>query len=74
LRVDDVLAVLDVSPRHLHPAPKEMAQFAPWVTGLLDCEVSTPGQAPGSGEHVLVQLLALDAWLVDLAPDAAVAV
>jgi chemotaxis signal transduction protein len=69
LRVDDVLAVLEVSPRHLHQAPKGMAAFAPWVKALIDCEAGTPGQGPGSGEHVLVQLLALE----QLAPELAVA-
>jgi chemotaxis signal transduction protein len=66
LRVDDVLAVLDVNTRHLHQAPQQMSHFAPWVVGLLECELSTPGRAPGQGEHVLAQLLALDPLVADL--------
>jgi chemotaxis signal transduction protein len=68
LRVDDVLAVLEVSPRHLHHAPKGMANFAPWVVGLIDCEAAgAPGPSQGPGEHVLVQLLALEQLAVELA-------
>ena len=71
LRVDDVLAVLDISPRHLHQAPQQMSHFAPWVVGLLECELSVPGRPPGQGEHVLAQLLALDPLVADLAQAAA---
>lgn len=66
LRVDDVLAVLDVSSRHLHQAPQQMSHFAPWVVGLLECELSTAGKASGQGERVLAQLLALDPLVADL--------
>jgi chemotaxis signal transduction protein len=67
LRVDDVLAVLEVSPRHLHQAPRGMANFAPWVVGLIDCEATSPGHAQGSSEHVLVQLLAPEQLAAELA-------
>jgi chemotaxis signal transduction protein len=73
LRVDDVLAVLDVSTRHLHQAPQQMSQFAPWVAGLLECELSTAGKAPGQGERVLAQLLALDPLVADLGQPVGVA-
>jgi chemotaxis signal transduction protein len=72
LRVDDVLAVLDISARHLHPAPQQMSHFAPWVVGLVECQLSArpgasaPGRAPGPGEHVLAQLLALDPLVADV--------
>jgi chemotaxis signal transduction protein len=55
LRVDDVLAVISVDRRRLHPAPQGVTQFASWMSGLLDCEVQRLGD--GQARTVLLQLL-----------------
>ncbi|MBK6717775.1 MAG: chemotaxis protein CheW [Burkholderiales bacterium] len=55
LRVDDVLAVISVDRRRLHPAPQGLTQFASWMSGLLDCEVQRLGDE--QIRTVLLQLL-----------------
>jgi chemotaxis signal transduction protein len=58
LRVDDVLAVVEVDQSHLQEAPGGFQSFAPWVSGLLPMEVTTTE----GNESVLVQWLDVD-WL-----------
>ncbi|MFO1338665.1 MAG: chemotaxis protein CheW [Burkholderiaceae bacterium] len=46
LQVDDVLSVLEMDPRrHYHPAPPGFQSFAPWVTGMADCQRESDGSA-----------------------------
>ncbi len=53
LRVDDVLTVLDVGRERMHAAPEGFGAFAPWVTGIVECQaVGAAGSEP-----VLVQML-----------------
>jgi chemotaxis signal transduction protein len=80
LRVDDVLAVVSVDRRQLHPAPEGLSQFASWMSGLMDCEVRNMGDT--QPRTVLLQLLdprqicaeilgpvdAPDPWLCDEPP------
>ncbi len=51
LLVDEVLAVLDVNPQRLHPAPRSISAFAPWIGGLLEC------RGEDGGATILVQQL-----------------
>jgi chemotaxis signal transduction protein len=53
LRVDDVLSVIEVPATALHDAPAGVAQFAPWVSGLVDCR----GASGSDEESVLLQLV-----------------
>ncbi|GAP37179.1 chemotaxis protein CheW [Piscinibacter sakaiensis] len=53
LRVDDVLAVLEVDRARLQPAPAGFGHFAPWLSGVI--EVQASGAA--GEEPVLVQWL-----------------
>ncbi len=53
LLVDEVLSVLELDPKGLHPAPRHLQSFAPWIGGLLECGGS------GGGEKILVQHLDL---------------
>lgn len=55
LRVDDVLAVVSVDRRKLHPSPEGLTQFASWNSGLMDCEVRQIGEE--QPRTVLLQLL-----------------
>ena len=53
LRVDDVMNVLDIHDEQIHAAPEGIRQFAPWVRGIVECQVQT---AQGQ-EAALVQLV-----------------
>ena len=53
LRVDDVLSVLDIPTQCLHAAPQGFGRFAPWVTGIADCQAVHAGRS----QSVLVQVL-----------------
>ena len=53
LRVDDVLSVIEVPERDLHPVPAGSGGFAASLKGLVDCRASN-GE---TNEKVLVQLL-----------------
>jgi chemotaxis signal transduction protein len=53
LRVDDVLSVIEVPERDLHPVPAGTGGFAASLKGLIDCLASNGN----SSEKVLVQLL-----------------
>jgi chemotaxis signal transduction protein len=53
LRVDDVLAVLDVPCELLQPVPRAFARFAPWVSSLFQCLAVSAGQQ----EQIMVQML-----------------
>lgn len=57
LRVDEVVSVLELDPARYHPAPDGFQGFAPWITGLAEC------QRDGDGEPQLVQRLDLAALL-----------
>jgi chemotaxis signal transduction protein len=53
LRVDDVLSVIEVAGRDLHPVPAGTGGFAASLKGLVDCRASNGD----TSEKVLVQLL-----------------
>ncbi len=53
LRVDDVLAVLDLDPAQVQAAPQGFAAFAPWLRGVIEVVAS----GVEGRESVLVQLL-----------------
>ncbi|HEY0822063.1 MAG TPA: chemotaxis protein CheW [Rhizobacter sp.] len=53
LRVDDVLSVIEVAGRDLHPVPAGTGGFAASLKGIVDCRASNGD----SSEKVLVQLL-----------------
>ncbi len=53
LQVDDVLTVMAVQADQIHAVPQGMGAFAPWVQGMMDCDV----QVGDHTEHVLVQML-----------------
>lgn len=53
LRVDDVLSVIEVADRDLHPVPAGTGGFAASLKGLVDCRASNGDTT----EKVLVQLL-----------------
>ncbi len=53
LRVDDVLSVIEVPERDLHPVPAGSGGFAASLKGLIDCRASNGDTT----EKVLVQLL-----------------
>lgn len=69
LRVDDLLAVIDIDRRTVQASPSGFQSFAPWVRGLLPIEVTSPGVS----ERVLVQWLDV-AWLASLVDPAAASV
>lgn len=66
LRVDDLLAVIDIDRRELQQSPGGFQSFAPWVQGLLTMQANT---AEGV-QPVVVQWMNVD-WLAALvqAPD-----
>ena len=66
LRVDDLLAVVDIDRRELQQSPGGFQSFAPWVQGLLTMQANT---AEGA-QPVVVQWMNVD-WLAALvqAPD-----
>lgn len=78
LRVDDVLAVLEVDGSRLQAAPTGFSAFAPWLGGVIEVDASAADQR----ESVLVQLLdfdkfgptealdAVDAWQAEPAAEA----
>ena len=66
LRVDDVLAVLEVDGSRLQPAPGGFSAFAPWLGGVLEVDAMSGEQR----EPVLVQLLDFDKFGPTAALDA----
>jgi len=62
MQVDDVLAVMSINRLELHPVPEGVTRFAPWIAGLLDCEVLNKGQR----ERVLIQMLDPDRITADV--------
>lgn len=66
LRVDDVLAVLEVDASRLQAAPTGFSAFAPWLGGVLEVEAASSDRR----ESVLVQLLDFDKFGPTAALDA----
>jgi chemotaxis signal transduction protein len=56
LRVDDVLAVLDIDAARLQAAPAGFAAFAPWLGGVVEVAATTGERQ----ESVLIQVLDFD--------------
>jgi chemotaxis signal transduction protein len=70
LRVDDVLGVVELAREDLHAVPGGFGAFAPWVSGLFNCEAAaaaTPGAEP---VRVLVQWLDDERLLASALPAA----
>jgi chemotaxis signal transduction protein len=64
LRVDEVLSALETDRSSVSPPPAGVSSFAPWVCGVLDCEVSSR-----QGKHrALVQVLDVERLLAQWLP------